>query len=83
MCYYLIVNYSDPDSGESPLHVAVSSNHEDIVLHLLDLGASIKVQNKDGLTPVMTACHYGHLQSLEQLATRGIDGTSKSKWNHL
>ncbi len=63
----------DPDTGESCLHVAVSLNHEDIVQQVLQLGAGVKVQDNKGLTPVMTACQYGHLQSLEQLSTKGMD----------
>ena len=62
----------DPDNGESALHVAVSVNHEDIVLRLLELGASVSTQDSEGLTPIMVACQYGHLQSLEKLGTRGI-----------
>ena len=71
--------HTDPDTGEAALHVAVSLNHEAIVHQLLMLGASLTVQDKDGLTPVMTACQYGHIQSLEQLATKGVHPTSKSQ----
>ena len=62
----------EPDTGETALHVAVSVNNESIVSQLMDLGASVAPQDKDGLTPVMTACQYGHIQSLEMLAARGI-----------
>lgn len=71
--------FADPDTGESALHVAVSLNHEDVVLQLLELGASVKTQDKEGLTPVMVACQYGHVQSLEQLGTRGITADSECK----
>ena len=70
--------HTDPDTGEAALHVAVSLNHEAIVHQLLMLGASPTVQDREGLTPVMTACQYGHIQSLEQLATKGVHPTSKS-----
>ena len=66
------VALTDPDTGETALHVAVSLNHEDVVQQLLELGSSISVQDKAGLTAVMTACQYGHLQALEKLGTRGI-----------
>ena len=80
----------DNASGESALHVAVSMNHEAVVSQLLELGASLEVQDFAGKTVVMTACEYGHLQTLECLATRGINaaGTcthiySKSSGTHL
>lgn len=63
---------TDPDTGESALHVAVSLNCEDTTKQLLELGASTRVQDNDGCTAVMKACMYGHLQVLEILATRGL-----------
>lgn len=63
---------SDPDTGEAALHVAVSLNLEHVVLQLMELGASLSTQDKEGLTPVMVSCQYGHLQALEQLGTRGL-----------
>lgn len=68
---------ADPSSGESPLHVAVTLNNEAVVLQLLELGASQSCQDLEGKTPVMKACEYGHLQSLESLATRGMNVTGK------
>lgn len=76
--YSQFSHLADPDTGESALHVAVSLNHEGIVLQLLELGASIGTQDKEGLSAVMTACRYGHLQSLEQLATRGLTETREN-----
>ena len=63
---------TDPDTGETALHVAVSLNYDALVQQLLELGASVTPQDKEGLTPVMTACQYGHLQSLEKLGAKGI-----------
>ena len=68
---------SDPLTGESPLHVAVTLNNETVISQLLELGASLAVQDLKGKTPVMTACEYGHLQALEYLAERGINATGK------
>lgn len=68
---------SDPLTGESPLHVAVTLNNETVITQLLELGASLAVQDLKGKTPVMTACEYGHLQALECLAERGIDAAGK------
>ena len=68
---------SDPATGESPLHVAVSLNHEATVSQLLDCGSSLSVQDLEGKTPVMKACEYGHLQALECLAQRGINASGQ------
>ena len=70
---------SDPDTGETALHVAVSHNSESIVLQLMELGASLDPQDKEGLTPVMTACQYGHLQALEKLGAKGITAKSEDR----
>lgn len=72
----MLLSPIDPDTGESPLHVAVSLNYEAIVTKLLTLGASVSIQDNNGLTPVMTACTYGHQQALESLATKGINAAS-------
>ena len=48
-------------------------NNEAVVLQLLELGASQSSQDKEGKTPAMKACEYGHLQALETLATHGMD----------
>ncbi len=69
----------DPDTGDGALHVACALNYDDIVTKLLSLGASLTEQNNQGLTPVMTACSHGHYQSLEALASKGIDISGKTK----
>ncbi len=71
--------HTDPDTGEAALHVAVSLNHETVVQQLLELGSSVTVQDNEGLTPIMTACQYGHLQALEQLGSRGL-ATGGKEW---
>ena len=79
-CLYKISSFSsDPDTGETALHVAVSHNSDSIVLQLIELGASLDPQDKEGLTPVMTACQYGHLQALEKLGDKGITAKSEAR----
>ncbi|XP_019849609.1 PREDICTED: ankyrin repeat and EF-hand domain-containing protein 1-like isoform X1 [Amphimedon queenslandica] len=75
-----LVNYQDPNNGTTALHVAVTLNLDGIVALLLENGAINSIQDKEGCTPFMRACQYGHLQSLEQLAMKGLpmqvaDGT--------
>ena len=70
-------SFPDPDTGDSALHVACALNYDAIVTKLLVLGASTAVQDTRGMTPVMTACSYGHQQALEALASKGMDASSK------
>lgn len=49
----------DEDSG-SPLHLAASLNHGDIIALLVDFGAPINFQNRDG----DTALHVAFVQPL-------------------
>ena len=64
---------ADPDNGETALHVAVTHNQESLVNLLLELGASPLVGDKSGQNSVMRACEYGHLQSLQAMAVRGVN----------
>ena len=68
-----LLYFTDPGTGEGPLHVAVTQNDESLVTVLLELGASLATQDLEGRTPVMAACDYGHMQALEALATRGVN----------
>lgn len=45
-------NYSDPQTGCVPLHLAVSARNEALVKYLLQLGADKQAKNHDGLTPL-------------------------------
>lgn len=72
-----VVLHTEPDSGQTALHVAVSLNFDDITKQLLELGADPRVQDSKGCSAVMTACEFGHIQALEVLASRGISFTGK------
>ena len=63
----------DPENGETALHVAVTHNQESLVNLLLELGAHPLVGDKNGQNSVMRACEYGHLQSLQAMAVRGVN----------
>lgn len=43
------VNFQD-ETGQTALHYAVSCSHEEICKYLVDKGASIKIQDEDGVT---------------------------------
>ncbi|XP_041468862.1 ankyrin repeat and EF-hand domain-containing protein 1-like [Lytechinus variegatus] len=68
-----LVNYSEPEEGETGLHLAARVNDEEMVRFLLDLGAHPNVIDLKGRTAAMRAAEFGHVQTLEVLATAGSD----------
>jgi len=72
--------YLDPDNGETALHVAVTHNQESLVNLLLELGANPLVGDKNSQNSVMRACEYGHLQSLQAMAVRGVNAAGNLKY---
>ena len=68
-----LINYSEPNDGETGLHLAARVNDEDMVKFLLGLGAHPNVVDLKGRTSAMRAAEFGHVQTLEVLATAGSD----------
>lgn len=63
------VNVVDAES-DTALLMAAKNEHPEIIGALLDAGASAKVQNADGLTPLMLAISGGCYESCSILARR-------------
>ena len=42
-------------------------------------GADVEVKNVDGLTPLMIACRYGHIETIMYLLEHGADVTETDK----
>jgi len=61
--------------GRTPLQAAAESGHEEVVLLLLDLGASINApaSPSSGVTALQAACFQGHIQLARLLIARGAD----------
>lgn len=68
-----LVNYSEPKDGETALHLAARVNDEEMVTFLLELGAHPNVVDLKGRTAAMRAAEFGHVQTLEILASSGSD----------
>ena len=57
--------------GNTPLHYACCGGYEDVVVTLLDAGASIEETNENGHTPLMEAASAGHVGVAKILLDRG------------
>ena len=68
-----LVNYNDPNEGETTLNIAAMANDDEMIEFLLDLGAHPDVVDHKGRSAVMRAAEYGHIQCLEKLVKHGAD----------
>ncbi|XP_033103431.1 ankyrin repeat and EF-hand domain-containing protein 1-like [Anneissia japonica] len=68
-----LINYSEPNGGDTAIHLAAKANDEEMMKFLLELGAHPNVTDLNGRTAAMRAAEYGHVQSLEILCNAGSD----------
>lgn len=61
------------------MHVAAKWGRNNMVLLLLDKGASIVAKTRDGLTPLHCAARSGHEQVVDTLLQRHAPITAKTK----
>jgi ankyrin repeat protein len=61
------------DAGLTPLHLAASACHTNVVALLLDQGAQIDRPAKDGATPLHLAAQEGCADAVNLLLVRGAD----------
>ena len=62
----------------TPMHVAASRGHADILSLLLDHGAKVDMRDRSGRTPLYRASEYGHLKAGQVLLDRGADIKARS-----
>jgi len=56
--------------GKSTLHYAAGSNNTKVAIILLEHKASVLVEDKEGYTPVHTACKYGSEEVLQLMLNK-------------
>ncbi|XP_039215390.1 ankyrin repeat and EF-hand domain-containing protein 1 isoform X2 [Crotalus tigris] len=73
--YPELINFTEPENGDSALHLACVANDIDMCNFLLELGAHPDVQDRMGRTPVMKAAELGHDLALDVLVQAEADMT--------
>ena len=66
--------------GSTPLHEAAFEGHPEVISTLIDLRANIEARNNEqegGLTPLLCAAEYGHLESVRVLLHAGANPNTK------
>ena len=64
--------------GRTPLRIAVSRGHIDLVRTLIDRGAKLDGSPGESSTPLLTAMEYNHMDAVKLLLARGADPNKHS-----
>lgn len=62
-----------PETGLSPLHVAIYQQHDELVEQLVHSGADVNMPTSDGQTPLHFACATGNLDIVKYLVAHSAD----------
>lgn len=73
------VNFDMDANGNSPLIVAATQGHRNMVFSLLEHGANINKQNSNGLTALMAAIQANANGDMEQKGDHVYDGLATTK----
>jgi ankyrin repeat protein len=77
-----LVTRRDPhDHDNTPLLLAVKGGHMDATRLLLEHGADANTENRMCISPLLTACLWGHEQVRVPTTQEETYTTSKYKWN--
>ncbi|KAJ5610667.1 hypothetical protein N7510_007386 [Penicillium lagena] len=64
------VNFQNPSTGNTALHLAVEWKRPRIILFLIEKGASIDIPNDDGITPLQLAASMDNCEAISLLLQR-------------
>ncbi|EWG35941.1 hypothetical protein FVEG_00122 [Fusarium verticillioides 7600] len=68
-----LLNWIDPSSGDTALHIAIESARVDVIKTLLDAGADPNLKNGDGLLPFAKAMRSNNLEIVRTLLDSNTD----------
>jgi ankyrin len=63
----------------SPLHIAAKQNQIDIATALLEYGAEVNGQSRQGYTPIHLAADQGHTDMVALLISHSADANAEAK----
>lgn len=58
--------------GRTPLHITALSGHMECARYLLEQGADIDGQDKDGRTPLISASQHGEIAMIGELEEENV-----------
>ncbi|CAG9323124.1 unnamed protein product [Blepharisma stoltei] len=67
------VNAKESESGPRPIHIACETGNFEILVKLLQKGASIETKDDEGLTPIFYAIQNDHKEIVEYLIANGAN----------
>ncbi|CAH1955986.1 unnamed protein product [Acanthoscelides obtectus] len=73
-----LVNAAHPGTGATALHVSAAKGYADVMRLLLQCGADVDAQDKDGWTPAHAAAHWGQRDACRLLAEHLADLDAKN-----
>jgi ankyrin repeat protein len=73
------LNAKDPEGGSTPLIIASTFGHPDIVNALVNANADINATNNDGNTALSAAAFLCHTEIVQTLLSHGADKSIRNK----
>ncbi len=72
------INFLDPKTGNTPLHITCQNGHEELTKILIDAGANVNAKNGKGQTALHMAMSYDYYRVVSMLLEGGADKEQKN-----